>query len=150
MNKSLYPVWWDSTITIYNRHQDLLTDVITWHRTVVKGCFVKNANNKVTINNTTIESNNVLARIRQSRYYKPYGTWYLLPNDTRTQYFTLHQGDIIAYGKVDDEVDEYTRGQRSTDLISKLKASTGCFVVENYQENIGSGRVDPHYYVTGV
>ena len=34
-----YPIWWNTTITIYNKYEDPQTHVITWFRKVVNGAF---------------------------------------------------------------------------------------------------------------
>lgn len=144
-----YPIWWDKTITLYNRYQDPVTDFISWKRTIITGAFVKNANNKVVVGNVVINSNSVIVRIKASDLYKPNREWELLTNDKRNTYFTLKQGDIIVFEEVADTIDEYTNGRRSTDLISKYRATGDCLVISTFQENIGSGRINPHYFIQG-
>ena len=41
-----YPIWWDTTLTIYNQFKDPVTRVVTWYRTVVGGSFWKYTGNK--------------------------------------------------------------------------------------------------------
>ena len=149
MNNKSYPVWWESTITLFNRYQDPLTDLITWRRTVIKDCFVKRAHNRIIIGNTSIETGNKLVRIREDERYLTYSKWIELPNDVRSQYFTLHLGDLIVFYEVDDVIDEYTDGHRFNDISAKYKDMNECMIITSYQENIGSGRVDPHYFVMG-
>ena len=144
-----YPVWWNTDITIYNRYEDKTTNLITWHRHVIHGCFYKNANNKVTVGQTVLETNNILIRIPEQPDYISYGEWVSIPNDQMNAYFTIHQGDIIVKGEVADEIDEYVKGMRSTDLLTKYKNYGECLTVVNYQDNTGAGRVLPHYYVSG-
>lgn len=146
---SSYPIWWENTITLYNKHEDPVTNLVTWSRTVIEGCFVKNANNKVIINNTVLDTNVTIVRIRETSAYLPYMNWISTPNDKRSKYFTLHQGDIIILAEVDDIIDEYTKGKRSTDVMAKYKAYGKCLTITTHQENIGSGRVCPHYFVQG-
>lgn len=144
-----YPRWWDTTITVYNRYEDPTTNIITWHRTVLNGCFIKNANNKVTVGQTQLETNNIIIRIPQSDNFKDYGEWINTPNDLMDNYFTLHQGDIIVKGDIDEVIDEYTEGKRSTDFLTKYKAVGVCLTISNWQDNTGVGRCSPHYYVNG-
>lgn len=144
-----YPVWWDTAITLYNRYEDAATSLITWHRTVIDGCFLKNANNKVTVGQTVLETNDIIVRIPESDKFKAYGDWTAEPNDIMSDYFTLHQGDIIVKGAVDEEIDEYTNGRRATDFLSKYKEIGVCLTVSTWQDNTGAGRVAPHYYVRG-
>ena len=58
-----YPSWWNTQITLYNRHEDMSNHIVTWHKTVISDCFFKSANNKVTIGQTEIETNNIIIRI---------------------------------------------------------------------------------------
>ena len=74
---------------------------------------------------------------------------FVLWDDEREEYFTLHQGDIIIKSAVEDEIDECTKGKRSTDFLAKYKETGECFVVKSWQDNTGAGRCAPHYYVSG-
>ena len=89
MNNLVYPVWWESTITLFNRYEDPLTNLITWYRTVITDCFVKRANNRIIIGNTSIETGNKLVRIRENPNYVTYSKWIELPNDVQATKFTL-------------------------------------------------------------
>ena len=146
---SRYPRWWNRTITIYNRYEDPVTNVVTWIRHTVSGCFVKKANNRVTIGQTVLESNSVIVRIPEGNSYMTYGSWIQMTNDKRPSRYTLHQGDIVIFDNVNDIINEYSSGHRSTDVISKYKALDKCMIIANIAENIGGGRVDPHYYISG-
>ena len=64
-------------------------------------------------------------------------------------YFTLAPGDIIVKGIITDNIDEYTKGQRSSDLINKYKDLRGCIQIEDVALNVGVGRNNEHYYVRG-
>lgn len=150
MSTNPYPVWWETTITIYNRYEDPLTNVISWYSSVVKNCFWKYAGNKVTINNVTLETNNTICRIPKDAKFKEKYEWVQLPNDKMGNYFTLGRGDIIVRGEVSDIIDEYTSGTRSTDLIAKYKELQGCIEVEEIEINTGKGRNNEHYYVRGI
>lgn len=142
-----YPRWWDTTITVYNKFTDPITSLITWHRTVINGCFIKAANNKVTVGQTVLETNNIIIRIPEQPNYKEYGEWVQLPNDQMSGYFTLHQGAIIVKGEVSDTINEYTTSIRSSDILNKYKEYGTCLVVSTWQDN--TGRPQPHYFVSG-
>lgn len=145
-----YPVWWNSDITVYNKNVDEQTHVISWYFTHLSNCFYKNVGERVQINDVSVDTNNIICRIpKQSTYKTPY-EWTALPNDEKAQYFTLKPGDIIVYGSVDDTIDEYTSGSRSSDLLKKYKALQGCLTVQEVADNTGTGRGDEHYRVNGI
>ncbi len=146
---SNYPVWWDTTLTIYNKFTDSQTNVVRWYRTVVENCFWKYTGNKVKVNEVTIETDDTICRIPQNNRFLLRHDWESIPNDQMGNYFTLGLGDIIVAGEVDDEIDEYTKGHRSTDLITKYKALQGCMQVKEATVNVGMGRCLPHYYAKG-
>ena len=145
-----YPVWWDTTITIFNKYQDPQTQVVTWHKHIVEKCFWKYVGDKVTINNTTLETNNIICRIPKQNDFLERHEWIAQPNDEMTNYFTLGPGDILVKGEVDDTINEYAKGQRSTDLLKKYKALQGCMTVEETAINTGKGRCNEHYFVKGI
>ena len=64
-------------------------------------------------------------------------------------YFTLGTGDIIVRDEVDDEIDEYTAGTRSTDLLKKYKSLQGCMEIRVWTNNTGGGRGNEHYFASG-
>ena len=66
------------------------------------------------------------------------------------QFFTISPDDIIVKGEVDDEIDEYVKGHRSTDLLEKYKRLQGCMEVQQIALNVNGGRNEPHYYVKGI
>lgn len=147
---SIYPAWWDSTLTIYNKYVNKLTDKVTWYRTVLTGCFWKYSGNKVTVNDVVIETNNTIARIPEQETFKEKYLWVELPNDEKSEYFTLEEGDIVVFGEVDDEINEYQQGQRSSDLVKKYKTLRGCMQIDGIALNVGTMRVDPHYWIKGI
>lgn len=145
-----YPIWWDTTITIYNKYIDPQTQVITWYRYVVEDCFWKYVGDKVKINQTVLETNNIICRIPEHEKFLEKYLWVQKPNDKIGNYFTLGTGDIIVKGEVVDTINEYTPGHRSTDLRTKYKSLQGCLEVQEVAINIGIGRNNPHYYVKGI
>lgn len=144
-----YAEWWDTTITIFNRYQDPQTQAVKWFRTVLQNCFWKNLQNEVILGEVKIATgNSILCRIPENPKFIIKPEWEKKPNDEMAGYFTLGQGDIVIAGRVDFEIDEYVKGKRSTDLISKYKAY-GCMEIQTIAINIGPGRVWPHYRVEG-
>lgn len=147
---SSYPAWWDTTLTIYNKYEDQLTNRITWYRTVLTDCFWKYTGNKVTVNDVVLETNSTIARIPESENFREKYVWVDLPSDQKETYFTLGEGDIVVHGAVDDEIDEYQAGHRSSDLLKKYKSLRGCMQIDGIALNVGTMRVDPHYWIRGV
>lgn len=147
---NVYPPWWDATITIYNRYEDPQTHIVVWYRSVVTGAFWKYTGDKTVINKVVLETNNTICRIRKDDRFLPKYRWVSLPNDQMQNYFTLSQNDILVYGEVDDTIDEYTSGKRSTDLEKKYKYLQGCIRIDKDAINVGAGRCSEHYYVKGT
>lgn len=145
-----YPVWWDSTITIYNKFEDPQTNLITWFRTVLTDCFWKNISEKVTVGEIMLDTNSIICRIPKNDAYRDKSEWVKIPNDEMGNYFTIGIGDIIIKGDVEDEINEYVSGKRSTDLLGKYKKYGECLVIENCANNTGPGRGNEHYRAKGV
>ena len=149
---NVYPRWWDTTITVYNKYTDPQTKVISWYKNVIPGCFWKYQHDKVTVGQTVLESNKTICRVRKDdRFLEPY-EYNEVPHDLKSEYFTFSKGDILIKGEISDEIDEYTRGKYSTDLIKKYKALQGCIEVDHVSINAGGGRtgMGEHYLVEGV
>lgn len=147
---SSYPKWWDTTLTVYNRYEDPVTNIILWYKTIIPNCFWKYAGNKMKIGDEILETNNVICRIPKQSTYLPRFEWEQLPNDEKASHFTLSVNDIIIQGSADDVIDEYKAGQRSSDLLAKYKRLQGCMTIERVADNSGNYRNDKHYYVTGI
>lgn len=145
-----YPSWWNTTITIYNKYTDPQTQLVKWYRHKVDGVFWKYSGNKVVVGSTVLETKDIICRIRKDDSFKEKHEWINIPNDEMSQYFTLAQGDIIVKGEVDDEINEYTSGTRSTDLKKKYKNLQGCLEIQEWANNTGGGRGNEHYYVKGL
>ena len=145
-----YPSWWNTTITIYNRYEDKQTNLVTWFRHKVDGAFWKYTGDKVVINNTVLETKNIICRIRKDDAFLEKHEWIAIPNDQMSNYFTLSQGDIIVKGEVADEINEYVSGKRSTDLKKKYKDLQGCLEIQEWSNNTGGGRGNEHYFVKGI
>ena len=144
------PIWWDTTITLYNKFIDPQTKVVTWYRYKLNNCFWKYIGNKVFINKVTISTNDVICRIPKNDNYLGNYIWKATPVETRGNYFTLSIGDIIVKGDVTDTINEYTTGQRSSDLLAKYKQLQGCIEIQQFTEDTGIGRCCEHYHIKGV
>ena len=151
MSKAGYPLWWETTITVYNRYNDPSTDVVRWYRSVLTDCFWKYAGERVLINGIELNTSTVICRIPEDTKYMSKYLWDQLPTDSKPSYFTLGIEDIIIPGTVTDVIDEYGIGTgiKSTDLLSKYAKLQGCMKINLVVENIGTARNNPHYLVTG-
>lgn len=150
MSKAGYPLWWETTITVFNKFEDAQTHVVRWYKTIVTDCFWQLSGNQVLVGAVELNSKSVLCRIPEdSRFLERYA-WEQIPNDQMANYFTLGQGDIIVRGEVDDVIDEYVAGRRSSDLLAKYTRLQGCMQVDTITINIGAGRNNPHYLVRGL
>ena len=147
---NIYPPWWETTITLYNRYEDPQTHIVKWFRHVITGAFWKYTGNKVVVNKVTLETDDTTCRIRKDDKFLERHLWLSKPNDEMKNYFTLGVGDIIIKGEVSDIVDEYTQGLRSNDLEKKYKNLQGCIRVKEVAINTGSSRCSEHYFVKGV
>jgi hypothetical protein len=146
----MYPVWWDTDLTIYNRYEDPETNVVKWYRYSVSGAFYKHVKQKVVIGSETLEIDRVMCRMREHPAYLDKHIWVQLDDKDKASHFTVGRGDIIVKGIVEDEIDEYTKGKRSSDINAKYKELQGCFVVDLTANNTGPGRCEPHYRAEGI
>lgn len=150
MSKPGFPVWWDTTITIYNKFTDAQTQVVKWFRTIVTDCFWSLDGSKVTIGDVVLDSKSILCRIPKDERFLEKKDWINVPNDEMGNYFTLGQDDIIVKGEVSDEINEYASGKRSTDLLAKYREYQECMQVGEYSINTGTGRNNEHYFARGT
>lgn len=146
MSRPGFPVWWDTTITVYNKYTDPQTQVIRWFRTVITDCFWKLQGSTVRIGDVVLDSKAVICRIPKSDDYKSRHDWENLSNDKMSDFFTLGQGDIIVKGECTDEIDENTKGHRSTDLLKRYQE---IMEVTDFVNSTGIGRNNEHYLVRG-
>ena len=148
-----YPLWWDTTLTIYNRYIDDITYETFWYKHYIDNCFWKNTYDEVRIGTTVLLSNVNICRIPQSDNFMEYGKWRELSKADKPNYFTLCQGHIIVKGEAEETIDEiYPDGRnviRSTELIKRYTLTDGCMEIDNFVINIGGGRNNPHYFVKG-
>lgn len=137
---------WDKTITLYNRYEDEQTGVIKWYRHKLSNCFYKRTNNNVSVGGVRLLTDTTTVRIPAQAGYLPPYLWNNQPNDRKRNNMTLQSGDLIFLGEVSEEIDEYTSGKRSSDLITKYKALGSVFVTS---VNINDFMYGQHYLVKG-
>lgn len=138
-------MFWNKTLTLYNKYEDE-SGLIKWYRHKLEHCFYKATKNKVNVGNVQIESDQSIVRIpEQNNYLSPYD-WTKLPEDKRSEYMTLQGGDLIFLGDIADQIDEYTKGARSSDLIAKYKTLGSMSIVPVNINNFAPGA---HYLVRG-
>ena len=149
MSKPGYPIWWEDTITIYNRYENPQTNFVSWFRTVLSDCFWQLTGTEVTVGETALDSKSIVCRIPKDSKYKDKSEWVNIPNDQMANYFTIGQGDIIIKGECTFVINEYQDGHRSTDLLAKYREYQQCMVITQYSDNTGLGRNNEHYLARG-
>lgn len=147
---SNYPSWWDSTLTIYNRHIDSETHIVTWFKHIVPNCFWKSTGGTVQVGGTILDTSSIVCRIPKQENFCSIEVWSQLSDSDMNTYFTLQQGDIIIKGTCDDVIDEYSKGSRSTDILTKYKSLGRCVEIREFAINTMKGILTPHYYVRGL
>ena len=61
-----YPSWWNTTVTLFNKYEDPTSQLITWYKTVIDGCFWSNIQDRVKIGKTVLETDSIICRIRKT------------------------------------------------------------------------------------
>jgi len=149
MSKPGYPIWWETTVTIYNKVIDAQTDIVRWYKNVVEDCFWQLSGTEVRVGETILDSKIIVCRIPKDDRFLEKQEWVKLPNDEMGDYFTLAQGDIIVKGECEFEIDEYTKGHRSTDLLGMYREYQACMEITEYANDTGKGRNNEHYLARG-
>ena len=139
-------MFWNRTITLYNRHEDEQTGFIRWYRHSLKDCFYKSTNNKINVGGVQLQTDDNIIRIPEQGNYLPPYKWLALPNDQKGEFMTLQSGDLIFLSEITEEIDEYTTGKRSNDLIKKYSPLGSVFVKS---VNINDFVPGAHYLVRG-
>lgn len=145
-----YPAWWNQSVTVFNKYEDPTTRRITWYKQVLSGCFWKYTENELKIGETVLQSAVTLCRVPVNALFKERYEWEQSTEAERGEYFTFGPGDILVKGEVDEVIDEYTTGRRSSDLLTKYRKLQGCMVVQKCATNTGDGRGQEHYLIKGV
>lgn len=145
-----FPIWWDTTVTIYSKCVDTATSIITWHKSTVPNCFWKLVGNKASVGNVIVDTESITCRIpKQPNFIEPV-EWVSSNSENLNGMFTLQPGDIIIKGDCDFEINEYKSGQRSTDLIAKYRKVQGCMEIKDVAIDTMTGMMNPHYKVRGL
>lgn len=136
---------WNKTVTLYNRCEDEQGQVC-WYRHKLDNCFYKATYGKANSGGVQSDTTNYIIRIpQQNNFLSPYD-WLKLSDSLKGNYITLQGGDLIFLGSVDEDIDEYTQGRRSSDLIAKYHA-LGSVLVKSV--NINVDLPGAHYLVKG-
>lgn len=149
MSRPGFALWWDTTVTIYNKYIDAQTQIVTWFRNVVTDCYWQLDGSTVKVGDVVLDGKSIICRIPKDDKFLEKQEWIQLPNDQMGNYFTLAPGDIIVKGICTDEIDEYTSGHRSTDLLGKYKAYQACMEITDFSNNTGIARNNEHYLARG-
>lgn len=139
-------MFWNKTITLYNKYEDDQTGTVKWYRHIVHNCFYKSTDKTENAGGIRLKTNDNVIRIPSQHNYVTSYKWNKLPNNEKVKYITLQSGDLIFLGAIDDDVDEYTKGERSSDLIAKYKLMGSVFIIS---VNINDFMYGQHYYVRG-
>ena len=146
-----YPSWWDQTTTVFNKYVDPTTQQVNWYAHKVENCFWKFTGDMLSIGQTTIDTQVVMCRIPKQDDFVERGGWEAMTDEQKKASFTLGAGDILVLGDAtNEEIDEYTKGKRSTDLLDKYSKLQRCLQVKKFSINVGGGRGNEHYLVRGV
>lgn len=148
MSKKGYPIWWESTVTIYNKFVDS-NNFTRWYKNVVTDCFWQLSGQTVKVGEVTLDSKSVVCRIPKDDKFLEKQDWIKIPDELKGNYFTIAQGDIIVRGACEDNIDEYQSGHRSTDLLGKYREYQACMEISEYANNTGVGRNNEHYLTRG-
>lgn len=146
---NVYGDWWDKTITLFNKVVDN-NGKIKWYSHIIPECFYKHTVEKITTGGTTISSDVSICRIKVNANFVPKREYDTLSEEEKQTCFTLTGGDIVVPEGIDFELNEYSAGHRSSDLMKQYKAYPGCFTIESVSINVGGGRGNEHYKVKGV
>lgn len=143
-----YPKWWDATITLYNKYINPDTKETSWYRHILENCFWKDTNNREIIQDMVLETNYIICRIPKNDLYLPRYEWVNL--EDKSQNFTFGVGDILVDGSIEEDIDEYSKDMRSSDFLKRHKDIYGCMTIQRFQDDTGSIRNNPHYYIRGI
>ena len=149
MSKPGYPIWWENTVTIYNKFVDEQTDIVSWFKMVLTDCFWQLTGTEINVGDVALNSKSIVCRIPKDDRYKDKSEWVKIPNDKMSDYFTIGQGDIVVKGECDFVINEYQDGHRSSDLLAKYHEYQQCMEITQYSINTGLGRNNEHYLVRG-
>ena len=149
MSRPGFPLWWDTTVTIYNKYTDPQTQMITWFKTTVSDCFWRLEGSVVKVGDVTLDSKAIICRIPKDENYLDKQDWLALSAEEKAQHFTLGQNDIIVKGECSEDINEYAKGHRSTDLLSTYRQYQAVMEITGFVNDTGVGRNNEHYCVRG-
>ena len=82
-------MFWNKTITLYNKYEDKDSGTIKWYRHKLEGCFYKVTNNKVNVGNVQMTTDDNIIRIPEQMNYLPPYKWIKLTEKDRQEKFIL-------------------------------------------------------------
>ena len=139
-------MFWNKTITLYNRAEDNQTGAVKWYRHRIEYCFCKQTNSQMNTGVEQFTHVETIVRIPEQDNYQPAHKWVDLSDNEKAKHITLQSGDLIVLGDITDTIDECTNGKRSNDLIKKYTDS-GAISVKSV--NINNSLPGAHYFVKG-
>ncbi len=139
-------MFWNKTITLYNKFENEKTGLITWHRHKIEQCFFKGTCSRANVGNLQKFPSESIVRIPEQNNYLPPFEWLKLADGKRNEHITLQCDDIIVPADVSDEIDEYSQGTRSSDLLAKYKA-LGVLSIKSL--NVNTVAPGAHYLIRG-
>lgn len=122
-----FPAWWDKTITLY--HHSHADGVKVWTRKVLTGCFVQRRETSVNVDTSRRDGHRVVCRLPAP-----------MPS--------LALGDIVCIGKSTAQIDEYTAGSTSAELLTANPDTA--FTVAEIHDNTDAAIPLPHVYIGGA
>lgn len=135
-----YPYYWNGTITLYNKIT--VQNKTEWVRHVIKNVFYSAKHTEQLNQNTMFHATSYIVRIPQSGFYVPKSKYTDFENT-----FTLNVGDIIFFGEITEEIDEFISGKRSNDILAKHTGE--CFVIKFFAEDTQIKGLE-HYRIEGA
>lgn len=119
--------YWDTTLTLYSRNIGA-DNRVEWESTVIADCFWRRKALRERNSGAEFALNGFICRI---------------PGDA----VSVNIGDIIVSGHITDQIDEYTAGMRSADLIQRYQGR--CMTVSEVHYNAAPFAALKHFYAEG-
>lgn len=137
---------WNKTITIYNRYEDNLTGLVQWFRHTLNNCFVKRTNNKITVGNVQLQSDNTIVRVPEQANYKSPYLWEELTKEEKAKHITFKGGDLVFFGEITEDIDELNPSKNSNAILQKYNL-IGSIVINSV--NVNDFCPGSHYLIKG-
>lgn len=130
-------------ITVWNRWEDPVTGLETWHRHIVSGCYWENEAARTTDPQGAVRmTNTYLVLVEAAPEYVAPNTWDSLDEEDRTKQFTFRPGDFVGRGMLGSD------GMSIADV--KKAFSVVGFTVQTAIDNTQLYKRGGHYELRGV